>query len=217
MSEEHGPHTVLRALRFVIFRLRSHELAEPIAFELEYCLSELESAQHQYEEALTRRLAATAEVSFRDEGVDEAMMTLAEELLRLVNGNRNDTRYTALFPVAPSEAMASTAGNRQHEFVRRVIEQLDADVNLSSLASHAAKLKQQQALLEDAIATRDACFDPETKAARKRSEAIDQACRSYNRSFPRLQLHCSNGALIDSIYPTLPAGRRREDEGHRRL
>lgn len=202
-------NTILRALRFVTFRMQCHELAVPIARELDQCRSELLAAYAEYEDALTRRLAATAEVSLRDQLVDETVLTLADELLRVVNNDRQHPRYVAVFPVSPSEAMSSTAGNRQHDFVHDVVSKLRADPTLRALGSHADRLAERQAALEHALSEREHCFSPEATAARRQSEAVEQACRAYNRSLPRLQLLYPHAPLIESMYPALPNRRRR--------
>lgn len=212
LCEAHGARTVVRALRFVACRLLTHALAEPIARELDQCARELCDVQSSYEEAHTERLAATAEVSYRDERVDEAVTILAKEVLRIVKDDRGDARYVALFPISPGEATASTAGARQHEFVHRLIAELRRNPGVQLLAAHADKLSLRQSELEQAMTVRDRCFAAEGALTRRLSEALDQACRSYNRTFSRLQLLCSNGPLIESMYPALAFSQRPESD-----
>jgi hypothetical protein len=205
LSEDYGAPTVLRALRYLCIRLQKFETATAIVSELEQCRSELSSAQEAFEIAYTERVAATAEVSYLDEVLDQTVLNLAAETARLLPGGSDDERYRALFPVAAAEALASTASHRQHRFVHHVLENLRSESAFGPLRSHAALIEQRQHALEASLAERELRFQAEASATRRRNEALDEACRSYNRSFSRLQLLFRDGARIESLYPNLPS------------
>jgi hypothetical protein len=73
-------------------------------------------------------------------------------------------------------------------------------------------IEHRQQALEEALAERELRFQKETDATRRRNEALDEACRAYNRSFSRLQLLFRDGARIESLYPNLPPLRPGEHE-----
>lgn len=212
LSEDYGAPTVLRALRFLCTRLHSFEQAFSIALELEQWRTELAEAQEQFERAYTERLAATAEVSYRDDVLDQAVLNLADEAARFLPLGHEDERYRALFPIAPDEAVASTASHRQHRFVHELVATLKGDRALGPLQAHAALIEQRQRALEEALSEREVRFQAETDATRRRNEALDEACRAYNRSFSRLQLLFRDGARIASLYPNLPGVRTPDSE-----
>lgn len=212
LSEDYGAPTVLRALRFLCARLRPFSEAESIRAELEQWRLELWEAQEAFEVAYTERLAATAEVAYRDDVLDHSVLNLADEALRMLPSGPSDHRYLKLFPVAPRDAIASTASHRQNRFVRDLIETLRTEPSLGPLQSHAALLEQRQVSLEGALEEREAMFIAETQATRRRNEALDEACRAYNRSFSRLQLLFRDGNRIESLYPNLPGVRAPDSE-----
>lgn len=212
LSEDYGAPTVLRALRFLCIRLQRFEEAASIADELEQWRTELADAQEQFERAYTERVAATAEVSYRDGVLDQAVLNLAQEASRFLPGGHDDEHYHALFPVAAAEAVSSTASHRQHRFVHELVTTLRSDRSLGPLQSHAALIEQRQHALEEALAERELRFQGETTATRRRNEALDEACRAYNRSFSRLQLLFRDGARIESLYPNLPGVRTPDSE-----
>src|SRR5690606_11742410 len=161
------------------------------------------AAQHSYDASRTQRLAATAEIAYRDELVDRAVTQLAEAALASCQGQRDAALYKFLFPIDLRVAIASTAGPRQNEFVRGLIGRLEEDPRCRPLAEPTAAVKARQAELEYALSRREACFEPESRAVMRRNEAIEAACRGYNRCHARLQLCRVDPLLIDSLYPVL--------------
>jgi hypothetical protein len=213
LSEEYGSATVLRALRYLCLRLQRFEDASSIANELDARRQELAHAQEAYDHAYTARLAATAEVSYRDDLLDEAVLNVAEEALRFLPGGKEDARYQALFPIEPADAVASTASQRQHRFVHALVQTLRDDRTLGPLQPHATLIEQRQQALEETLAERELHFQREMEATRQKNEALDEACRAYNRSFSRLQLLFRDGARIASLYPNLAPARAVDPEG----
>lgn len=199
-------------MQFLIVRMETHALAAPIVEELRGARQELEQAQTNYEETRTARLAATAEITYRDDRVDSAVVTLADEALVLFE-QRDAAGYRRLFPVEPQMAIASTAGNRQHEFVRALIAELRSGAEYAPLGAHANVLTHCQDELEQALARRESRFVPEAQAVARRSEAIAAACRAYNRCHARLQLLRVDAVLLESLYPILSHGRPYDMEG----
>jgi hypothetical protein len=212
LSEEHGAHTTIRALRFLHVRLSAFSDAASIAQEIDQARSELAEAQERFEVAYTERLAATAEVSYRDDVLDAAVLNLADEALRAFPEQRNDPRYLLLFPIAPIEAVASTASHRQSRFVHQLVATLQNEAAMAPLAAHGQVISKRQAQLEAALAQREERFQQETLATRRRNEALEEACRTYNRSFSRLQLLFRDGRRIQSLYPNLPGVRSPDSE-----
>ncbi len=183
--------------------MQAHELAPPIVDELLYVRDELVAAQQNYEATRTQRLAATAEIAYRDELVDRAVTHLADAALQACDGRRDAPLFKFLFPIDLNVAIASTAGHRQNEFVRGLIGRLEEDPRCQPLVELTAEVKARQTELEGALARREACFEPESRAVARRNEAIEAACRGYNRCHARLQLCRVDPLLIESLYPVL--------------
>ena len=201
---------MLKALRYVSLRLRRYPEASPIAQELIERRRELSDAQDTFDLTHTASLAANAEVGYRDDAVDRAVLTLAAEAFRWVSKNAEDPRYKKLFPVPPEQATASTAGRKQNEFVEQLLVTLRTAQEFLPLVAHADVLEQTQRALMTALAERDGSSLPQQQASLQRSEAARLACHSYNRSPARLQLIFSDGRLIESFFPALPESNARE-------
>ncbi len=189
-------------MQFLSARLQAHELAPPIVEELAFVHERLVEAQAEFERARTQRLTATAEITYRDDLVDAAVLNLSREALHLADGDRQNETYLHLFPVEPQTAIASTGGNRQHDFVRQLLERLEA-AQYAVLKPHADLLRRRQRELEGALEAREACFAPESAAIAHRTEALDEACRCFNRSYSRLQLLRVDNVLLESLFPVL--------------
>ncbi len=202
----------MRAFRFVTIRLRSRPQTKALAAETQVQRDALKAAGEAYDEAVEERVAATAEVEYVDSVLDVSVLDLSRELLALNGGDRQDPRFTKLFPVAPAETVRPVTTEGQNRAVRVIVELLKEDPNLAPLRHHAASIGEKLANLEAALKARDGRYVDEDKANANRRQVMDHARRMYRMLMPRLQLIFPNDpVLVESFFLTLSATNKRED------
>ena len=102
LTDSHSSAHALRALRFAILRLGSRPETAGFAPDVLAARTALATANDALDTAQTARMAATAEMGWIDQGIDDTAVQLGLELRALVKGDTNDPRYKRLFPIAPS-------------------------------------------------------------------------------------------------------------------
>ena len=191
----------LEATSFLIRRLGSRPQTRELVAAMVEVRQALRSADDSWQEARTARMAATAEVEFQDEWLDGGVMQVGRVARALVEGQTGDPRYTALFPIAPSAAMAPVGGDAQARFVKAMIQQLEGDDAFVSLRHHATTLTERAEALTTALAAREELYLAEAQADAVRTRAADAARRAYNLMYPRLQLiFPDRPTLVESFF-----------------
>ena len=204
LTDRHSVRAVMKALRFQTIRLGSRPEAAQMAREMGEQRRGLHDLNEAFLNAQERRIGGTAEIRYHDRRLDKAVMDLAREVVALTRGRRDDPRYLKLFPAAPSSLMQGVTGDRQARFTRSLVSLLQEDADYSELSGHAETIGQHLADLDAAIARREDLYMPEFKAQADLTVALDQACRAYNLSYPRLVLlFPDDNALVESFFAEL--------------
>jgi hypothetical protein len=200
----HGVPVVLGALRFLSIRLKSRPQTAGLAPDVDAMRALLRDKDDAYAEAREQRIAASAEITYLDTLVDDAVMAASRELLVLTGGKADDPRYLKPFPTAPSAALKPVGGASQDRFVKGVIVRFREDPDLAPLAGHAPKIEAAQADLEKGVAQRNDLHVKEAMTLADRRIALEDARRMYNLTYPRLQLIFPNKpTLVESFFKDL--------------
>jgi len=201
LTDNRGVGETLTALRHLTIRLTSRDQTRPLATEITAARDALNAANGAWEEARAQRVAATAEIEYRDELLDAAAMQLSRTALALVEGDTTDPRYRTLFPIAPSTAMRPVADDAQTRFVTALLARLEADEAFVDLAIHAPTIRQRAEAVANAINGREALYVAEATASTARAITADAARRAYNLMYPRLQLMFpGDERLVESFF-----------------
>ncbi len=200
LQDYHSPELILTALGFTKVRLSSREPFVPLANELEKQQSGLKAAIAQRDQAREARVAATAEVEWRDSELDSKVVKFSRTLLVRLDGKRNHPTYKRLFPIAPSTAMAPMASDEQTTYVRALLETHAADESLTDLQPEADAVAAALQEVERGVANRQDLYVKEARANRTLSEVADAARRYYNKLHPRLLLLEDNTRLVESFF-----------------
>lgn len=206
LRERHGVATVLAVLRFLSIRLRSRPETSDLAQAVEQTRGKLRDKSENYAEAREMRVAASAEIVYRDSELDAAMAGLVRSVLVKTQGRRDHEMYVKLFPQSPSVLMLGQADNKQDVFVKTVLDILRNDAQFADFAAEADSLERSSTALQQAVEQRDALYVPESHASADLRVAMDQAKRVYNLAYPRLQLLFPNQrGLVESFFADLSA------------
>ena len=171
----------------------------------------LRALRDAWEDARDERVAATAEIQYRDAVLDDAVMSLARQVNALVDGKTDDARYRALFPSAPSAQMRPIGGSAQRAYVRALLKTLAERDDLASLAPQRKAIAKAQDALDDATATRDDLQVAEDRAATALQIALTEARDAYNQAWHRLNVEFpKDKALVESFFRTLSREKPRE-------
>lgn len=200
------PPTVLRALRVTAIRLSGRPETAALAEETQALRARLSAAVDAHDALLDASAAATAEIRYRDEVEDDAIRAVARDLRVLVAGDLGDPRWGRLFRVAPSAAIAPSAGPEQAAVAAYVIEKLRSDPDYAPLQHHLPVLVDARAGVAAAEAARDALRQGLYAAAVARDEALAVAIRHYGRLRPRLELLFDSAAVVRSFFPDARSG-----------
>ena len=204
LSDDAGAPKTLRALRFLAIRLRGRPEAEEVRGLVEGARTQLRAAYEQWLQAREERVAASQQLRYEDERLDEAMADLARRALVLVGGDRTDARYRRLFRQPPSEAMAPRASEAQAAFVRGVLQAIEEEEAFAELREAASRLGERLAAVEAALAARRERADAEVQARGRLEQALEEGRRAYNLAHPRLTLLFPDAPrLVESFF--LPA------------
>ena len=206
LTERHNAPTTLRALSVLAARLAGRPETEDLIAEVEAQRAAVREAFAAHEDALVRRMAATQEVAYRDELLDEAVMRLSRRMLERVDGRRDDPRYRAVFVEAPSRAMKPRGGERQRAFVEAVLEAARGDEEAEALQPLLQDVADKAEALGRATEQR-AKRAAEVLTARQRLQATVEAAQAvYNEAYLKLRLRLpGQRALVESFFPTLRA------------
>lgn len=201
LSQQHSFLITNRALRYTICRARSRPEASPVVQELSRHRSALRSSWDTYEDAHEDRIAATAEIEYRDAKVNACVMTVARHVHAMVDGDTRDPRYVKVFSEAPSDALKPVGGTPKAEFIRGVVRVLETDESFESLRPHAAIIQRAQAELDGAVRRRSELQVIENTAWSAFQIELDAAREAYNRSQHHFALlFPKDKALVESFY-----------------
>lgn len=215
LRSSHGFPTTDRALRFLSIRLRSQPETSALAPEIDAERTRVREAEERWLEARELRVAATAELEFRDGELDRAVADLARHALALVQGRRDDDRYRQLFAVRPAKGTAPVGGDVQERYVRTILAHLSQEP-WAALREHEKPIEDALEALRSVEARRAELYVPEQMAASERIAMFDQARRAYNAMHSRLRLlFPERDALVESFFTRLrtSSGSAAEDSG----
>jgi hypothetical protein len=201
LRSDHFFPTVKRAVRHCALRLASRpELADGAA-AMATCRAALRRCEDAYDDALDEKVAATAEVVYRDGRLGRAVAALARDVNVFVDGRTDDARYQRVFLTAPSEGMRPLGGPEQDRFVRNILETLEADDAYADLRKHAVAIGGCQRDLDEAVARRTTLELAEKRAGRELDIATAEARDVYNQMAHRVALvYPKDAALVDSFF-----------------
>lgn len=212
LKGNHGPPLTLRALRFLGIRLKSRPLSQPMIKDVAGARAVLREKLEAWEELVEERLAASAEIVYRDRAVDGTVMALARDVNVMVNGKTGDPRYLKLFPTAPSQALKPVGGETQGRFVLGVLKRIKDDADYKSVAKHAKPIREALDALDGAEAQRSELMVSEAAARSELVAATIAAQRVYNETWHKLSLlFTDDDALVESFFLTLSAGTATDD------
>ena len=201
LRDDHSFPVVKRAVRYCALRLTSRpELAEGAA-AMATCRATLRRCEDAYDDALDAKVAATAEVTYRDGRLDRAVAALARDVNAVVDGRTDDPRYQRIFLVSPSEGMRPRGGPEQDRFVQNVLATLEKDDDFADLRKHAVPIGACQRELDEAVARRAGLELAEKRAGRELDIAAAEARDTYNQMAHRVALvYPKDAALVDSFF-----------------
>ena len=206
LTERHGTTTTMRALAVLAARLGGRPETEDLAAEVEAQRAAVREAIAAHEDALVRRMAATQELAYRDELLDEAVMRLSRRMLDRVDGRRDDPRYRAIFVEAPSTALQPRGGERQQAYVSAVLEAARRDEEADALQPLLQDIAEKLEALGQAAEQRAKRAAEELTARQRLQAAMDEAQAVYNDAYLKLRLRLPRQrALVESFFPTLRA------------
>jgi hypothetical protein len=204
LKENHSPTIHVRALGVLWIGLQGNPQASALAPEVAAARVDVKAKDDAYEEAVMRRMAGTAWLSYADAVLDGRVRQLSLEFLPLVGGKREHQDYRTLFTESPSGAMKDLATPEQARYVGHLIATLKGGGVYAPLAHHIALLEQGQADVDAAQAARSELYIKESQAQVALQSACEDARRLYNGSFARLSvLFPDRPALVESFFADL--------------
>lgn len=203
LRDTHGVEVVLGSLRILAIRSASRPESQPVSREILALYTRVAEKRDAWEAARDERMAATAEIGYRDALVDGSVMTLSRQCLALVNGKTDDPRYRTLFPSAPSDRLKPVGGSVQDAFVQGVLRALEGP-DYEALAPFKAPIAEASDNLAAAIARRARLQVAEDAAANALAIELGLAREAYNQAWHQLNVvFPKDKALVESFFRTL--------------
>lgn len=188
LNENSSTEALTTAAELHIARLSSHPKTSALAPPVQAQLEAVTVADQDHHKKMLARMLLTGQLTYADSVLDDAVMSASNKVFGLVERDRDDLRYRALFPVAPSVGVNEMATAAQDRFVANIIHQLRTNPDLASLIALADPIEAAQAELAALREQRDDAYGVEgiafTALRIARIKLIDLL--SSNR--PRLQL-----------------------------
>lgn len=200
LGEYHAAELVERALGFIQVRLSSRDYLGPIADEVAVHRQALKSAMDGAKTALEKRMAATAEIEWRDTQLDRAVMNLSLTVLAKVGNNRKDPLYQGLFPIAPSTAMKGTANDSQTQFVGAILSVHAQNGRYAQFDTEVETIEAAADAVDQAITERDKRYVEEATTNRNLAQVTGTVRRFYNQLHPRLLILEDDRDLVESFF-----------------
>ena len=177
-----------QALRHLDLRLRGRPGLETTRVDIDAERKRLLAADEAWQAARDERIAQTADVEYRDDRLDSAVMRLSRSLLVVTDGKASDPRYRRVFPVAPSVGTSSIAGDSQTRYVSHVVGAVRTQPETPELAELADVVDQEATALSESIKIREELYVAEMTARANRTIALQAAQRFYNRQYSLLMV-----------------------------
>ena len=188
LDDRSGTETVLDAARFLLGTLSGRRETRPLRDAVRELLQPLKDA---HEAALSAKEAAVEKYGAlvgADLDVDQRLRTLELDLLRLVQKNRRDARYTSVFPRGLGKVLA----------LRGAAEEREVKAVLQALRRVAPDLAESYGDLAELAAAATAAerewLDAQTAASRLFAEEVVARLKLVR------QIQKTEGALI-ALYP----------------
>lgn len=188
LTDNHGLPTVQSALRFAVIRLKSSPETAPLGAELAAVRKQLSEAEERHEDLFEQWMSAAAVVRYLDTKLGTIISRISRDAFSMVDGNRKDPRYQGIFATPPSEGMRGVATDPQERYVRTIIDTIEKHDNLASLRPHLPAAVAVLTELKTAVGARDELRLQQGIALRDLRMRVDEAKRTYNLLYPRLQL-----------------------------
>lgn len=198
LQDDDGHIKTSTALRFLIRRLRSREQTQPRAEIVRDQLDKLDATYIAWRDIREDRMAATAEIDYRDSQEEKAVMKLSRNVLAEVE-QRSSLDYRLLFPQAAPNKMLHRAED-QAQLVEGILAQSDnpAYTDYTLLFT---RLNNAHQALTTAFETRKNLYIPEQQARTKLEIELDLARQIYNQTCPILQIEFPNEkSLVKSFF-----------------
>ena len=203
LKERHSPSIHIRALGVLEVSASGRPQTEALAGEVGAERKRLKDVRDTFEEAVMRRMAATARLNYADSLLDQEVGRVARSALALADGDRERRVYSQLFIATPSTAMEDLATPKQALFVGHLIATLRGD-GYASLARFIDALTAAQAEVDAALLARQARYAEELAASSALDRACEDARRLYNGAHARLSiLFPDDAALVESLFADL--------------
>ena len=201
MRESPSAELVLTLMVFLYLRIAPRPAAADIAADLKTTIDDVRAkAQTADDKRLARRLT-TAELAYLDEELDDALSRYVKHLLALLPLGRQDPRYVAMFPVAPSEMTRSVASEAQSRMIKGVLDVHDADAELAAISAPAEVLRAALNAVNTCRAQRVLDYEAEQSANNALRASLTSARAVFDAAHPRLELAFpGKKGLIRSFY-----------------
>lgn len=199
-KERHGYYATDRVMRFLLIRIRSRPEIREIAEEVSVYRKALGAKHENYLQVREERLACSAEIAYLSGEITDIVMDLSRHILVKTKNNRHVALYRKVFPIAPSEAMRSTASS-QERYVFNILHCLENDPDYQMFVDHTQRLREHQILLKQASEQRNTLHALETQAHVEFRIAKNEAQHFYNHAYYRLMLMLPNQRnLVESFF-----------------
>lgn len=177
-----------KGLRALAVRLEAHPETEGFASPVRKKRKDMENKRELFEEGQAKRVAATARLTYLDQTVDGLAGTISRQVLLDTDNNRDDVRYQRLFPKTVSEMFEKVSGSEQAKFVGHLVNTIREHDGYKPLREFATKLEGAHGKLKAAEKKRDDLLVKESQLRTEFLLSLEDAKRSYNLMYPRLQL-----------------------------
>jgi hypothetical protein len=188
LRENISAAALISAAEYHVGRLLVQPKTQGMAPPIQAKLDTLKAADQTHHQKVMARMLLTGQLNFADGELDDLVASLARKALDLVDGDRADLRYLALFPSAPSEGVEGMATDAQDSFVGNIILALRGNAALADLTSHAAPIETALAAVTELRAKRDEAYVAEGHAATILSIARISLIDAIHEDEPRLVL-----------------------------
>ena len=188
MREGPSAELALTLMVFLYLRIASRPLAADLVADLKTAIDDVKAKAQTVEDKRLARRLTTAELTYLDEELDDALSRYVKHLLALLPLGRQDPRYVQMFPVAPSDMTRSVASAAQSRMVKGVLAVHDAEPELAAISAPAEVLRAALDAINAGRAQRVLDYDAEQVAQNALRASLTTARGVYNAAHPRLEL-----------------------------
>jgi len=219
LSEDDFAPTVAQAMRVALLRLTPHKPLDAVRTTVSEWHEKVKASNAAVQAAEDAVIAQTAQIVYEDKLLDRLVIDCAREKRATISGPNpdRDPSFREVFSEAASEAMRGMPDDAQNSYVAVVLTGLELPANAALKEKYGAKIKDQQAAVDAAVARRVALEGELAKRENEQTIVLTRARKAFNEAQLDAGSITKDESLVDSLFAFRAARKKKKADDDKKL